>query len=157
MAGIHSILFVCSGNMFRSAGAEVILRQKLHDAGITDVEVASAGTLDLGHRPRPAGFADVLLEHGYLLDRVTEYFHDVDVVNYDLILVMEPQHEAFLKEMLPQDQWGKIRLFIDYCFASRDILPDPSLFYYREQYYGTLDKLEEGCDVILKRLREERP
>ena len=38
------ILFICSGNMYRSAGAEYILRKKLAEAGIDDWIVDSAGT-----------------------------------------------------------------------------------------------------------------
>ena len=43
------ILFICSGNMYRSAGAEFILRKKLTEAGIEGWTVDSAGTLQLGH------------------------------------------------------------------------------------------------------------
>ena len=43
------ILFICSGNMYRSAGAEFILRKKLTEAGIEGWTVDSAGTLQLRH------------------------------------------------------------------------------------------------------------
>ena len=46
---MHRILFICSGNMFRSAGAEFILRKKLTEAGIEGWTVDSTGTLQLGH------------------------------------------------------------------------------------------------------------
>src|SRR6476659_3155359 len=38
------ICFVCSGNICRSPMAEVITRAMLDDAGLTDVQVSSAGT-----------------------------------------------------------------------------------------------------------------
>ena len=46
---MHRILFICSGNMYRSAGAEFILRKKLTEAGIEGWTVDSTGTLQLGH------------------------------------------------------------------------------------------------------------
>ena len=52
---MHRILFICSGNMYRSAGAEFILRKKLNEAGIEGWTVDSAGTLQLGHARRPSG------------------------------------------------------------------------------------------------------
>ena len=38
-----SIIFVCTGNTCRSPMAEIILKTKLKNAGITDVKVSSAG------------------------------------------------------------------------------------------------------------------
>ncbi|MGM9783449.1 MAG: hypothetical protein ACI3ZI_00075, partial [Candidatus Cryptobacteroides sp.] len=46
---MYRILFICSGNMYRSAGAEFILRKKLTEAGIEGWTVDSTGTLQLGH------------------------------------------------------------------------------------------------------------
>lgn len=40
----RGVLFVCTGNICRSAFAEAYLRQQLASRGITDVPVASAGT-----------------------------------------------------------------------------------------------------------------
>ena len=60
----HRILFICSGNMYRSAGAEFILRKKLADEGITGWTADSAGTLELGgvSRPEDFGHIDTILE-----------------------------------------------------------------------------------------------
>ena len=54
------ILFICSGNMYRSAGAEFILRKKLADAGIDDWIVDSAGTLQLNQARCPVEFGKIL-------------------------------------------------------------------------------------------------
>ena len=59
------ILFICSGNMYRSAGAEYILRKKLAEAGIDDWIVDSAGTLQLNRTGRPEDFGRILAEKGY--------------------------------------------------------------------------------------------
>ena len=40
------ILFICTGNACRSALAESVLRKQLRDAGVDDIAVASAGTLE---------------------------------------------------------------------------------------------------------------
>ena len=59
------LLFICSGNMYRSAGAEYILRKKLAEAGIDDWIVDSAGTLQLNRTRRPEDFGRILAEKGY--------------------------------------------------------------------------------------------
>lgn len=40
-----NILFVCTGNTFRSMSGEYLLKKALQDAGISNVQVRSAGTI----------------------------------------------------------------------------------------------------------------
>ena len=46
------ILFICSANICRSALAEVILRKKLREKGLADIEVDSAGVHNFAGEPR---------------------------------------------------------------------------------------------------------
>ena len=63
------ILFICSGNMYRSAGAEFILRKIFAEAGIDDWIVDSAGTFQLNRTWRPEDFGRILAEKGYEFGR----------------------------------------------------------------------------------------
>ena len=56
------ILFICTGNACRSAAAESVLRQQLFAAGVEDVTVASAGTLEWGSNPRDAVMTRIAAE-----------------------------------------------------------------------------------------------
>ena len=148
------ILFICSGNMYRSAGAEFILRKKLADAGIDDWIVDSAGTLQLNHTRRPEAFGKILAEKGYDFGGVTKYVYEADAASADLILVMEPQHQYVLRAIVPQPQWDKIQLFMMYCFGSRSVLTDPSSYFFDDLYRDTRDTLERGCDVIVEKIQK---
>ena len=148
------ILFICSGNMYRSAGAEVILRKKLIDAGISDWEVDSAGTLELGGIDRPEDFGRILAEHDYVFGGHTKYVFAANAVDATLILVMEPQHRYVLRSIVPEQDWGKIRMFMDFCFGSRTVLTDPSGFFNEDLYRETRDTLERGCDKIVQMIKE---
>lgn len=150
---MHRILFICSGNMYRSAGAEFILRKKLTEAGIEGWTVDSAGTLQLGHARRPEAFGAILAEKGYDFGGETQYVREADPASADLILVMEPQHLYTLRSYVPQDQWDKIQLFMMYCFGSPAILADPCGFFCDDIYRDTRDTLERGCEVIVQKLK----
>ena len=148
------ILFICSGNMYRSAGAEFILRKKLSDSGIGDWEIDSAGTLELSRIPRPEDFGRILAEHGYEFGGRTKYVYAADAASADLILVMEPQHQYVLRSIVPEEEWKKIRLFMEFCFGSRAVLTDPSGFFSEDLYRETRDTLERGCDNIVEMIKE---
>ncbi len=150
------ILFICSGNMYRSAGAEVILRKKLLDAGITGWAADSAGTLELGGTARPEDFGRILAEYGYEFGGRTKYVYAADAASADLILVMEHQHQYVLRGIVPEQDWGKIRLFMEFCFGSRAVLTDPSGFFSEDLYRETRDTLERGCDQIIEMIKEGR-
>ena len=147
------ILFICSGNMYRSAGAEFILRKKLAEAGIDDWIADSAGTLQLNRTRRPEAFGKILSEKGYDFGGVTKYVYEADAASADLILVMEPQHQYVLRAIVPQPQWDKIQLFMMYCFGSRSVLTDPSSYFFDDLYRDTRDTLERGCDVIVEKIQ----
>ena len=149
------ILFICSGNMYRSAGAEYILRKKLAEAGIDDWITDSAGTLQLNRTRRPEDFGRILAEKGYEFGGATKYVYDADAASADLILVMEPQHQYALRGIVPPEQWDKIQLFMMYCFGSRSVLTDPSGFFSDDLYRDTRDTLERGCDVIVEKIQKQ--
>lgn len=147
------ILFICSGNIYRSPGAEFILRKKLADEGITGWEVDSAGTLELGQIPRPEDFGRILSEHGYGFGGKTNYVYSADADKADLILVMEPQHQYVVRGIVPEKHWDRIQTFMFFCFGSRAMLMDPSGYFSDDLYRETRDILEKGCDKIIEKIK----
>ena len=63
----YKICFVCTGNACRSPFAECVTKKLLADAGMSDIEVFSLGTLDWGENPRDAEMVDMARELGYEL------------------------------------------------------------------------------------------
>lgn len=66
---ITSVLFVCHGNIMRSAAAAEFLRGELDAAGITGVTVASAGTHARDGKPADARAQEAARLHGVSLQR----------------------------------------------------------------------------------------
>jgi protein-tyrosine phosphatase len=141
--GRYRIALVCLGNICRSPMADVVLTERLRDAGLDDVvEVASCGTGDwhVGN-PMDERAAAILTDHGYdaSLHRA-RHFHPGWVEEHDLVLAMDAQN---LADIGGRDD--RVRLFRDFD-PERDPgeraaeVPDP--------YYGGPDGFEEVLRMV---------
>lgn len=96
------LLFVCSGNICRSAMASAYARARLADAGRTDVLVESAGTLGIeGERAAPEAI-QVLREEGIDLGgHRSRGLREADIRGADLVVVMTLAHAETIERSLP--------------------------------------------------------
>jgi len=112
---VASILFVCTGNIFRSLTAEYALRREL-----PAVAVSSAGTDDYPHVVRP-NVRDYLLAKG--LDvrahRRRTVTRDI-LAEAGLVVAMSTDHQRFL-----QEKFGlQAPVFLEACGGACEPLPD---------------------------------
>ncbi len=99
------VLFVCTGNSFRSAVAEALLK-KLRN----DLKVESAGTQPAR---KIASNAKMLLEEEDALENLKERPEGIEKKNleeYDLIVAMKEHHKHEILQRFPQVK-GKIRVW----------------------------------------------
>jgi protein-tyrosine phosphatase len=112
------VLFVCTGNIFRSLAAEHALRHALR--GRADVHVSSAGTDDYPHVVRPNVRA-YLLSKGFDVSghRRRTLTHDI-LKDSHLVIAMSTNHQLFIRERfgLPST------LFLEACGGLAAALPD---------------------------------
>ena len=128
----YRICVVCLGNICRSPMAEVILRDKLAEAGLAgQVEVDSAGTGDwhLGEAMDSGARAE-LSRRGYDgSGHEARQFQPSWLADYDLILAMDRGNLASLRQMAAGDSEvaGRIRLMrsFDPAAAGQAEVPDP--------------------------------
>jgi len=87
------LLFVCTGNTCRSPLAEGLARREAIDRGLTDIEVASAGTSAWDGAPASDGALLVALERDLDLShhRAQQLTREL-VQAHDVILAMGPHH-----------------------------------------------------------------
>ncbi len=116
---MRQVLFVCTGNIFRSLTAEYALRDVLGPgSGIT---VASAGTENFPHVVNPL-VRDYLLGQGLDVSRhrrrtlTAELLHEPD-----LVIAMSTEHRLFLAERFNRRD---IPLFTEACGLPGEPLPD---------------------------------
>ncbi|MFV0553700.1 MAG: low molecular weight protein-tyrosine-phosphatase [Mangrovibacterium sp.] len=152
------VLFVCLGNICRSASAEGVMKTMVAQAGLSDqIECDSAGTADFhegeGADPRMRLHA---IRRSYQLDSVARRIvPEVDFEKFDLIIAMDNNNFRDLNRLAPNSMLAKkICKMTDFGSPDYDQVPDP--------YYGgedgfelVLDILEESCSGLLNRLMNE--
>jgi len=123
-----AVLFVCTANICRSPMAEVVMKKRLAEAGFAPVQSAGARAHPRGGEAIDARAAAALLRHDYtpLKKWRSRRVQVEDFERFDLILAMEAQNLADLREMCPAPLQGKLRLLLDFVpgLEGQDV-PDP--------------------------------
>jgi len=143
LPAIHSVLFVCHGNIMRSPLAAGLLRMYLCDSTRQRTSIGSAGLHAQPGRPADDRAISVAREFGVDLGgHQTQLLTAELAAQADLILVMDYQNEAELLARFPQFK-GKIALLGDYRdpeSATECEIEDP--------YTGDLDGVQRSFRMI---------
>lgn len=146
------ILFVCLGNICRSAAAEEIMRNRVVHAGLEkEIDLDSAG-LSSYHQGDSADsrMRAHAARRGYRITHLSRPVGYHDFFDFDMLIGMDDSNLTGLRNLapgLPEEQ--KIYRMTDFCRRiPADHVPDP--------YYGgdsgfeaVLDILEDACDGLL--------
>ena len=125
---VQRILFVCLGNICRSPTAEVVFRHAAAKAGLSPIEVASAGTGDwhVGSPPDARAIRHAA-RRGYDLRPLrARQFSTSDFTRFDHIYAMDSMVLEELAALKPADYRGRLALFLDVVgsMGTREV-PDP--------------------------------
>lgn len=150
----QKILFVCLGNICRSAAANGIMEAVIEREALRQqIEVDSAGTYG-GHagekpdsRMRAAAAA-----RGYNLTHRARRIIEEDFYLFDYIIVMDDNNYESVVRFAPERKYlDKVYRFVEFCSSHPEwsYVPDP---YYegREGFELVLDLLEDGCEGVLR-------
>ena len=96
-----SVLTVCIGNICRSPMAEGVLRAQCREAG-HDIRVESAGIQALSGRPADPLAVELLAARGIdITGHVARQLTYEILRDFDLVLVMEAQHQQRIEQLAP--------------------------------------------------------
>jgi protein-tyrosine phosphatase len=156
----RQILFVCMGNICRSPMAKGVMRSLVERAGMQEnVVVDSAGTHDyhVGEQPDPRAQA-AALRHGYDISGLrARQLASEDFERFDLLLAMDFNNLACLRDRCPSGLEGKIGLLMPYARKRcSSVVHDP---YYRSagDFDLVLECLEDACEGVLRVLGAPEP
>lgn len=152
------VLLVCMGNICRSPLAHGVVRERLRAAGLAGrITVDSAGThgYHAGSTPDKRALSAAARRGIDITDLRARRVVDVDFEVFDLLLAMDEENLAALRESAAEHHHPKIHLFLEYAGgAGGRTVPDP--------YYGgvagfelVLDMVEDAADGLVGRLRAE--
>ncbi|MCB0401435.1 MAG: low molecular weight phosphotyrosine protein phosphatase [Flavobacteriales bacterium] len=148
------VLFVCLGNICRSAMAEGLLRHKADQLGL-DLEIDSAGTSSyhIGEAPDKR-MQQKALEHGIDIGRQrARQFQVADFDAFDYIFAMDTSNKTNILQLARSaDDARKVDLFLNQSHPNLNrSVPDP--------YYGgeagfeeVYQLLHEACDHFIEQL-----
>ncbi|CAN7232443.1 low molecular weight phosphotyrosine protein phosphatase [Phyllobacterium sp. LjRoot231] len=141
---IHSVLFVCLGNICRSPLAEGVFRSVLAAEGKVDgMLVDSAGTngYHTGELPDERSMA-IASHHGIDIStqRCRQLIAD-DFTRFDLIVGMDRENIATIRGRRPSNATAEVGMFYELALGEAKQIPDP--------YYGTSADFERVYRMIL--------
>ena len=148
---------VCHGNICRSPLAKGIMIKKIHEQGIKNTEVDSAGTSGqhVGEPPDARTIANGL-KHGVDVSSYkARQFKSADFESFDRIYVMDSANYADLMLLVENDeQRNKVKLFLEAAYpGSRASVPDP--WYGAEGGFEEVYKiLDKACTVVVKEVKK---
>lgn len=151
------ILFVCLGNICRSAAANGIMEQMVANEGLEEsIIIDSAGTYGghAGDLPDPR-MRVAASRRGYNLTHRSRKFREEDYFRFDMIIVMDDSNYENVARLAPERKYlDKVYRFVEFSknYPQWSYVPDP---YYEghEGFELVLDLLEDGCRELLNQLK----
>ena len=151
------IMFICTGNICRSAMAEKMLKKKLEDKQKTDIEVYSCG-VHAQNGDIPTYEAKEVMKDEYEIDmrghRATNILNS-NVKEMDLVLCASVSHKVAVLDIYPELE-GKVFTMKEYVLYDREYhdkvnIKDP-WGYDIETYRSCVAEIEECLNLLLEKI-----
>ena len=153
--GLKHILFICHGNICRSAAAEVVFNQLAQDAGLGDrlrAESAAATREEIGNDIYPP-MKRALMGRGFACPRhAARQTVRADYEKYEYIIGMDDENMADMRYIYGGDPRHKLSRLLDWAGLPGASISDP---WYTRDFEGALSEIERGCRGLLAALTKE--
>lgn len=154
------IMFICTGNICRSAMADWLLKQKIKETGIGDIEVCSCG-IYAQDGDTPTYEAKSVMQDEYGIDisshRATN-IRNSKIKEMDLILCATMRHKEAVIDIYPElkEKVFTMKEYINYDRKYHDKIDIKDPWGYDiETYRSCLSEIEECVNGILEKYKEK--
>lgn len=145
------VLFICHGNICRSAMAEIMFNNLIKERGLESgffVDSAATSREEIGNTMYPPAVAELrkhgMSPNGHRARQITVDDYD----KFDYLLGMDGENLRNMRRVWPDDPEGKISLIMDYSDNPRSVA-DP---WYTGNFKATYDDLVEGLNGFLEEI-----
>ena len=145
------ILFICHGNICRSAAAEMVLKQMARERGRRDLRIGSAAATreEIGNDVYPP-MKRALAAAGYECEpHAARQTVRADYAQWDYIIGMDDENMWDMKRIYGGDPEGKLSMLLSWAGQPGREIDDP---WYTRDFGGVLKQIEAGCEGLLKAL-----
>ena len=152
------ILFICHGNICRSAAAEMVMKQMVRERGISGVRIASAAATreEIGNDIYPP-MKRALQAAGYACEpHAARQTVRADYDQWDCIIGMDDENMWDMRRIYGNDPEGKLSMLLSWAGKPGQEIDDP---WYTRDFAGSLREIEEGCEGLIREIlrRKETP
>ena len=148
------VLFVCHGNICRSAAAEMVMKQMAREQGRRDLRIASAAATreEIGNDVYPP-MKRALTAAGYECENhAARQTTRAEYGEWDYIIGMDDENMWDMKRIYGGDPDGKLSMLLDWAGQPGREIDDP---WYTRDFTGVLKQIEEGCAGLLRQIPEQ--
>ncbi len=152
------VLFVCLGNICRSPAAEGVMNKYIDIHNLSSyIQCDSAGTSSYHSGSKAdSRMRNTAIKRGYDLLSISRQLQYDDLIHFDYIIAMDDSNFHNIRYLDPEGTFHhKVFRLCDFCSdtSTREV-PDP--YYGGDQgFERVLNILEDGCNGLLSRIREE--
>ena len=143
------ILFICHGNICRSAAAEMVMKQMARDRGKTDLRIDSAAATreEIGNDIYPP-MKKALAAAGYRCEpHAARQTTRAEYGEWDYIIGMDDENLWDMRRIYGGDPDGKLSMLMDWAGQPGREIDDP---WYTRDFSGALKQIEEGVKGMMQ-------
>lgn len=143
-----NILFICHGNICRSAMAEFIMKAIVRVKGCEDmfhIESAAVSAEEIGNGIYPPA-KRCLSQHGIAFDqsKTARQVRKEDYDKFDLLTCMDESNVRRLYRIIGEDPFRKVRMMMSFTVRGGEVA-DP---WYTGDFETTFQDLLDGCNGL---------
>ena len=146
------VLFICHGNICRSAAAEMVMKQMAREQGRRDLQIASAAATreEIGNDIYPP-MKKALAAAGYQCERhAARQTTRAEYSQWDYIVGMDDENMWDMRHIYGGDPDGKLSMLLDWAGKPGQEIDDP---WYTRDFSGVLKQIEEGVSGLMRSIR----